>query len=121
MPLLLAGSGAVLLVNRGWVPVGADRTLPAVKAPDGVVGLTGGAGARGKAVRAGGAAGGRCGVAEPRPRGIAAQLGRTVLPFVPQQTSAADDGLVRGLAAARCRNRATKGYALQWYGLCALP
>ena len=122
MPLLLAGSGAVLLVNRGWVPVGADRrSLPVVKAPDGVVGLTGVARVPEEEPFA---------LAERQEdgvvwqnldlEGIAAQLGRTVLPFVLQQTSAADDGLVRDWPRPDAGIERHKGYALQWYGLCAL-
>lgn len=37
-PLRLGGSGAWVLVNRGWVPVGPDRArLPALPAPQGEV------------------------------------------------------------------------------------
>lgn len=122
MPLAVSGSDQVLLVNRGWVPVGADRTrLPVVVSAKGEVELAG-------AVR----------MPEDEPFSLSAKqvegavwqnidlpaiAGRTGLklaPFVLQQTSTAEDGLLRDWPRPDAGIDRHKGYALQWYGLSAL-
>jgi len=122
MPLDLAASGGVLLVNRGWVPVGEDRSrTPAVAVPAGEVTLSG-------VVR----------VPEAKPFALSEQqvqgavwqnvdlkamsgyVGRPLEAFVLQQTSDAADGLVRDWPRPDTGIERHKGYALQWYGLCAL-
>lgn len=40
-PLHISGSDVRVLVNRGWLPAPADRTLPAAQVPNGVVQVTG--------------------------------------------------------------------------------
>lgn len=122
MPLVLAASGGALLVNRGWVPVGADRSrMPTVVIPEGEVQVSGVAR-----------------VPEDKPFSLSAQqvqgvvwqnldlkamarhIGRTLLPFVLQQTSETGDGLLREWPRPDAGIERHKGYALQWYGLCAL-
>ena len=122
MPMELTGSEDVLLVNRGWVPVGVDRrTLPVVAAQAGEVQLTGVAR-----------------VPEAKPfalsgnqvqgvvwqnldlKAMAGYVGRALQPFVLQQSSDTGDGLVRDWPRPDAGIERHKGYALQWYGLCAL-
>jgi surfeit locus 1 family protein len=121
-PLRLQGSGAVVLVQRGWAPRNfADRTaLPAVQTPAGVVALEGRiAPSPGKLYELGGAAAGPI-----RQNLDLAQFGReTGLPLLAvtlQQTGAASEGLLRDWAAVDAGVDRHYGYAFQWFGLSAL-
>jgi cytochrome oxidase assembly protein ShyY1 len=120
-PLRLADSARVVLVNRGWVAAGPDRTrLPAVPGGTGVVRLEG-------VVRQ----------PELRPFTLAARAGEgrlwqvldlpayraafglSVADILVLQTSPAGDGLVRDWPRPDAGVDRHKGYALQWYGLAA--
>lgn len=114
--------GRVVLVNRGWIAAASDRlSLPAVQLPAGPVELAG-------IVR----------IPEVRPfrlaedpRGsrlrqhlvpaeLAAALGRSVQPWVLQQTSVASDGLLRDWPRPDAGIDRHRGYAVQWFGLAGL-
>jgi cytochrome oxidase assembly protein ShyY1 len=121
-PLQLAdGSGAVL-VNRGWLPVGADRTrLPDISTPDDAQTIAG-----------------RMRPVEAAPFALSSELvagrmwqnldldryraetGMTLATWTLQQTSAAADGLVREWPAPAAGIDRHRGYALQWYSLAGL-
>jgi surfeit locus 1 family protein len=120
-PLRLA-SGRHVLVNRGWVAAGASREqLPAVRTPEGEVSLSG---MRlehfARAYEPAGA----------KPEGqvwqnatverFAAWSGLALEPWVIEQHSALDDGLVRDWPRPDMGVEMHESYALQWYSLAAL-
>lgn len=121
MPLELADGGHVL-VNRGWIAAGTERTaLPDIVTPDGPI-----------VVR------GRVTVPEKDPFSLAdsahdgqrwqfidlagyrAWSGLTVGDWVLQQMSDTDDGLVRRWSSPDLGEDKHRGYALQWYSLALL-
>ena len=121
MPLILA-SGQAVLVKRGWVPAGMDRsTLPQIVSPADEVTIEG-----------------RIRVPEARPYTLAAQAGEgrlwqyldvaayrawsglPVMDVVVEQSSASDDALVRDWPRPDLGVDRHRGYAVQWFGLAAL-
>ena len=122
-PLSLGGTGAGLhvLVDRGWIAAGDRRKLPAVPTPEGPQTVEG------------------VGAVPPRrflelaPESDSGpvrqnlvlerereRLGLALQPFVIQQTSAANDGLVREWERPDTDVSRHRGYALQWYSFAAL-
>lgn len=121
-PLRLADGSGVVLVNRGWVAAPPVRSqLPAVVTPPGEVAVEG-------VVRL-----------PERPafrlsaqvvQGVVWQVldtaafsaasGVAVVTWTVQQTSAADDGLVRDWPRPDAGVARHRAYALQWYALAAL-
>src|SRR5574338_697637 len=118
-PLRVAGGTRVVLVNRGWVAAGADRShLPEIAVGAGSAGLEG-------VVRH----------PEGKPFTLARQAGEgrlwqflelpayrqafglPVAEFVVYQTSVAADGLVRDWPRPDAGVDRHRGYAVQWYGL----
>lgn len=121
-PLELQHEQGWVLINRGWVAAGMDRTvLPAVTTVDDEVQVTG-------QVRQ----------PELSPFTLAAQAGQGALwqyldlaayrdwsglpvrDWVVQQASPADDGLVRDWPRPDAGMDRHKGYALQWYSFAGL-
>lgn len=125
-PLLLADGSGSVLVNRGWVAAPADRReLPAVPTAEGLLVLEG-----------------RMRGVEERPFSLSrevadgprwqyldlahfrvvagADLGPQLAAWTLQQTSAADDGLVRDWPAPGAGIDRHRAYALQWYSLAGL-
>jgi surfeit locus 1 family protein len=119
-PLRLA-DGEVVLVNRGWIAAGTDRSrLPEVAGGEGAAMVEG-------VVRH----------PESRPFTLAREAGAgrlwqlldlpayrqafgvPVAEFVVQQTSAEPDGLVRDWPRPDLGVDRHRGYAVQWYGLAA--
>ena len=111
-----------ILVNRGWVPMGADRAhLPEVPTADGRLDLRG-----------------LARVPEASPFTLAATAGEGTLwqyldlaqyrewsgipvrGWIVQQDSAADDGLVRDWPRPDTGEDRHRGYALQWYSFAVL-
>jgi surfeit locus 1 family protein len=120
-PLRVAG-GKHVLVNRGWVASGATRDqLPEIRTPAGEVALSG--------VRLKRFA--RALAPDPsKPEGrvwqnvtldgFAAWSGLALEPWVLEQHSALDDGLVRDWPRAGSGVEMHESYALQWYSLAVL-
>lgn len=118
-PLRLAGEGGVVLVSRGWIAAGADRS----RSPE-VAGGRGPANVEGVV---------RYPQAQPFTLAQQAGMGRLwqvldlpayrqafglpVAEFVVYQTTPADDGLVRDWPRPDAGIDRHRGYALQWYGL----
>lgn len=121
MPLRLA-DGSAVLVNRGWIPAGFDRSvLPVPITPTAEVEVAG-----------------RVTVPEKDPFSLGASprdgarwqyvdleayreaSGVPVAAWVLQQTSDSGDGLVRDWPAPDLGEDKHRGYALQWYSLAAL-
>ena len=120
-PLAL-DDGRAVLVNRGWIAAGRDRSaLPAIAFDGSRVELAGRI---------------RIPQAEPFrlaedskaervrqhlvPAEIEQILGRTLQPWVIEQTSDSADGLVRDWPRPDAGIDRHRGYAVQWFGLAAL-
>ncbi|MFD0669231.1 SURF1 family protein [Ramlibacter sp. MAHUQ-53] len=121
-PLRLAGSEAVVLVQRGWAPRNfVDRArLPPVDTPGGEVTLTGRiAPAPARLYEFDGAAAGPI----RQNLDLAAFRAETGLPLVGgsvQQTGAPSEGLLRDWPVPASGADKNYGYAFQWWGLCSL-
>lgn len=119
---LATRSGAVVLVRRGWIATGRDRSvLPEIRTPADEVTLIG-------QVR----------VPEAKPYSLAEQAGQgrlwqyldmaaygkafalDVSERIVEQTSDADDALVRDWPRPDLGIDRHRGYAAQWFGLAAL-
>ena len=120
-PLRLA-DGRYVLVNRGWIAAGASRAqIPEVRTPATEVAIEG--------LRldhlprayepAGSAAEGRV-WQNATPAQFAAWSGLALEPWILEQHSALDDGLVRDWPRPDAGIERNESYALQWYSLAAL-
>jgi len=127
-PLVL-DKGAALLVNRGWVPAGATReSLPQVPTPVSDVAVSGVRLERFRQAYALGASSHAPGVSGPEGwvwqnvtvEQFAAWSGLRLEPWVLEQHSALDDGLVRDWPRPDAGIEKHESYALQWYSLAAL-
>lgn len=122
MPLRLEGSDRVVLVQRGWTPRDfQDRSrVPDVPTPDGLVRLQGRlAPPPAQLYQLGEAA---PGVIRQNIElsDFAVETGLNLLPVSVQQTSAADDGLMRDWPAPAVDVSRHHGYAFQWFSLSTL-
>jgi len=124
-PLRLAG-GRHVLVNRGWVPAGATRDLlPEIRTPAGEIALSG---VRLQRFAAAYAPPGFENSSGPEGKvwqnvtreQFSGWSGIVLEPYVVEQHSAADDGLVRDWPAVEIGAERNEAYALQWYALAAL-
>ena len=120
-PIRIAG-GRHVLVNRGWVASGQRRDLlPEVRTPAGEISLSGVRLARFAQAYAPEAA---------QPQGkvwqnvtleqFSARSGLALEPYVVEQHSPIEDGLVRDWPRAESGAEKNDAYALQWYALAAL-
>lgn len=124
-PLRLSGADAQaaehVLVDRGWIQAGPTRdVLPPVRTPSGEVLVEGVKLARfPRAYDTGSPAGGKVwqnvGV---EPFAVWSKL--KLAPWVLEQHSPLDDGLVREWVPAGTGVEKHESYAVQWYGLAAL-
>lgn len=122
-PLLLEGTGQVILVQRGWAPRNfADRALlPQVGTPSGMVTVRGRiAPPPSKLYEFKGADTGPI----RQNLDLTAFRAETGLPLLEQvsllQTGAPSEGLLREWAAPNLGLDKHYGYAFQWFGLCGL-
>jgi surfeit locus 1 family protein len=125
-PLRLAGGDRAVLVNRGWVPLGAERT----RKPE--VGLQAREVHIGGAVEAFPRVGFKLQGAEipgpgwpsvvqvPEPERLAERLGYPVLPYQVLLDPAAPEGYVRAWHEAPLDPGKNRGYALQWFLFAAV-
>ena len=121
-PLKLEGGEELhVLVNRGWIAAGERSTLPAVPTPENVQTIEGIAvtPSRRFVELAPEAASGslRQNLVPEREEG---RLGLGLQPFVIEQTSDAQDGLVRDWERPDAGIERHRSYALQWYSFAAL-
>ena len=125
MPFRLAGSDAVVMVERGWIARDPqDRTrVPTLITPPGALTIEGTLrGAPGHVLQ--------LGQALPlRPGALVQNLnlvefsrtsGLSVQPYLVEQTSASADGLVRDWPRPSSGIERHLGYAFQWYALAAM-
>ncbi len=124
MPLVLSadgGSAKHILVNRGWVAAGSERNrTPSVKTPEGEVEVTGTAvpySERFMELSTRVADGNIWQNMVLERYRLATKL--DVQPVIVQQTSAADDGLVRDWPALDLKRNTHLAYAVQWFALAA--
>lgn len=120
-PLKLAGEPMHVLVNRGWIAAGPTRDLlPQIRTPEGEISVGGLVREHLPRVLAAG----------PPSRGkvrqnlsidaFAAETGLALHPYVIEQHSFADDGLLRDWASPGHGAEKNEMYALQWYSLAGL-
>lgn len=124
-PLRLRDEAAFVLVNRGWAPrdLVDPARLPPVGRPLGTIELEGLAvGGVPRLLEFGrpGAVAGAPIRHNLDPEELRARLAAPLAPFVVQQLSPLDDGLVRKWAPPVAGVAKHRGYALQWYALAAL-
>lgn len=121
MPLRIDGSTMHVLVNRGWIAAGADRSrLPEIPTPPGRVHIAGVATLPGRFLE----------LAQTDASGTVWQnltierfishRGLQVQPVVVEQTSAAADGLVRDWPRPDFGIAKHYSYAVQWFIFCGL-
>lgn len=120
-PVRVDGGGPLVLVNRGWAPAGRTRDeLPTVRAPQGTVVVEGVAVVPpAKVFALGDDAPGRR-WQHLRLERFAEWAKAPVQPFVVQQTSDVDDGLLRDWPRPDVGVDKHRAYALQWYAFAAL-
>ena len=120
-PLRIAGTGMAVLVNRGWVPLGADRARkPEVGFDTQAVHVSGiadyfprvGFKLRGAEIPG---PGWPSVVQVPEPGPLAERLGYPVLPYQVLLDPAAPDGYVRAWHEVSPDPGKNRGYALQWF------
>lgn len=120
-PLRIAGSDTAVLVNRGWVPLGADRARkPEVGLAAREVHVNGvadhfprvGFKLRGAEIPG---PGWPSLVQVPEPALLAERLGYPVLPYQVLLDPAAPDGYVRSWREVPLDPGKNRGYALQWF------
>ena len=119
-PFKTEGSGAAVLVNRGWIAGGDRSRLPQIPTPDGVQTIEGIAVVPSTRILelapdAGSALRQNLVLAREE-----ARLGLSLQPFVIEQTSDAPDGLARIWARPDTGVDRNRSYALQWYSFAAL-
>jgi len=121
-PLRIKGGDMHVLVNRGWIAVGATRMrLPQVPAPVGEQLLEGVAVVPPERVYELAADTGTSPLVQHLyPARIAERSGLRLQPIVLQQTSDATDCLVRIWARPDSGANTNRAYALQWYALAVL-
>ncbi len=124
MPLKIAGADTAVLVARGWIARDvADRAqLPKLETPAGVVEIQGMARRQaGRLFQLGESVPLRSGaiVQNVKIQEFAAAAGLKLQPFLIEQTSDAQDGLVRDWPRPSHGADKHRGYAFQWYGLAA--
>jgi surfeit locus 1 family protein len=121
-PLRLAGSDAVVLVQRGWVPRNfADRqALPPVATPAAPVQLQGRIAAAPSRAYALGADGSGAIRQNLDLHAYRAETGLPLAPLMVWQTGEPSDGLLRQWPEPDSGLEKHHGYAFQWFGLCAL-
>jgi cytochrome oxidase assembly protein ShyY1 len=125
MPFRLQGSGARVLVARGWLPrdpLQRTRIVP-YATPAGTVTIEGIAVATvGHVMELGGAAALAPGaiVQNAGPEALARASGQAFLPFMVEQTGASTDALVRDWPRPDLNIARNRGYAVQWYALAAM-
>lgn len=121
-PLLLQGSGRVIVVQRGWVARNfLDRaSLPAISTPGGPVTVTGRIAPPPSKLYAFTGADGGVIRQNLDLDAFRAETGLPLLAVSLLQTGAPSEGLLRDWPAPHLGVERHYGYAFQWFGLCAL-
>lgn len=121
-PLRLAGSDAVVLVQRGWAPrhMAERTTLPPVQTPAGEVQVTGRIAAHPPRLYALGEEQGGPIRQNLDLEAFRAETGLPLVNLMVLQTGAASEGLRRDWPEPATGVDKHYGYAFQWFGLCSL-
>lgn len=121
MPLKIGGSSMHVLINRGWIAAGPDRTrLPAFNTPETIVKVTGIAIVPGRFLELS-----KVDDSGPVWQNLTiaryvARTGLRIQPIVVQQRNDLDDGLLRSWERPDFGIAVHYGYAVQWFSLCGL-
>ena len=121
-PLVLDGSGKIILVQRGWAQRNfADRSkLPSINTPEGPVTVRGRiAPPPSKLYEFNGPESGRI-RQNIDIKAFSFEISQPLLGVSMLQTGVANEGLLRDWAAPNVGIDKHYGYAFQWFGLCAL-
>ncbi len=121
-PLVLDGSGQMILVQRGWVPrnFGERANVPNIQTPAGPVTVRGRiAPPPSKLYEFKGAESGRI-RQNLEVSAFSAETGLALLGVSMVQTGVANEGLQRDWAQPKTGTDKHYGYAFQWFALCAL-
>ena len=121
MPLKIPESSMHVLINRGWIGAGPDRSrLPVIKTPDGIVKVVGMATVPGRFLE----------LSKDTSTGVVwqnltieryvARTGLEIQPIVVQQQSDLDDSLLRSWERPDFGVATHYGYAVQWFLFCGL-
>ncbi|MEO8156271.1 MAG: SURF1 family protein [Betaproteobacteria bacterium] len=121
MPLRIGASSMHVLINRGWIEAGPDRTrLPVIRTPEAKVKVTGMATVPGRFLEL-------SRVHESGPvwqnltiERYVARTGLRVQPVVVQQQNDLDDGLLRSWERPSFGIERHYGYAVQWFSFSIL-
>jgi len=121
-PLRLAGRDAVVLVQRGWAPrdLADPQSLPKVLTPPGEVQLEGVLMEQPSQAYALGTEGQGAIRQNLDLDAFRRETGLPLADLVVLQTGAPSEGLLRQWPAPLSGADKNRGYALQWFGLCAL-
>lgn len=121
MPLRIAGSPKYVLVNRGWVAAGSDRTrLPDVWTPAASVTVVGIAVLPGRFLELSGAQPGGPVWQNLTIERYRRRMQLDIHPVVIEQRNDLGDGLVRSWSGPDVGAARHYGYAVQWFSLCGL-
>ena len=120
-PLVIAGSGAIVLVNRGWLERGRDYSVaPSVPVPIGLVQVLGigSVPAKNFLELSGQIIAGKVWQNLTFER-VASALGLTVLPIIVLQQNDTSSGLLPVVEQPDFKIDMHRGYAFQWFALTA--
>jgi surfeit locus 1 family protein len=121
MPLKIGTSSMHVLINRGWIAAGRERTqLPVIKTPDAIVKVTGTAVMPGRFLELAKADAGGPVWQNLTAERYVERTGIQVLPVVVQQQNDLQDGLLRSWERPDFGIAKHYGYAVQWFSFCGL-
>jgi len=121
MPLRIAGSSMHVLVNRGWIATGPDRSrLPQVRTPPATIRVSGVATVPGRFLELGRTDDGGVVWQNLTIERFEARRGLAMQPIVIEQTDVVDDGLIRAWPRPDFGMEKHYGYAVQWFIFCGL-
>src|SRR3954462_11140089 len=121
MPLKIPESSMHVLINRGWIEAGPERSrLPVVKTPDVNVKIIGIATVPGRFLELSNKANNGVVWQNLTIERYVSRTGLEIQPIVVQQQNDLDDGLLRSWERPDFRIATHYAYAVQWFSFCGL-